>query len=173
MTARNARLLVLGVLVTLGLSPLLAPNAGATPAPTPSRLAQAGMVVDGSFEQAVLTRTNRRREAHGCAPLRFNRNLRSAARLHSYTMGRARVLTHQVSGEPGLGRRVTLAGYRDWRKVAENIAVGFATPRGVVRAWMASPVHRRNILDCSLRELGVGVVVVDGRRWWTQDFGRR
>lgn len=173
MTARHVRLLVLSILVVLGLSPLAAPSAGATPAPTASRLVQTGIVVDGPLEQRVLILTNRRRAAHGCAPLRFNINLRRAARKHSSTMGKAGILSHRLSGEPRLGRRVTLANYRNWRRLGENLAVGRITPRRAVRAWMASPTHRRNILDCRLRELGVGVVVVDRRVWWTQNFGRR
>lgn len=66
-----------------------------------------------------------------------------------------------------------MAGYRSWRKVAENIAVGYATPASVVKAWISSPGHRRNILDCSLRHIGVGVVLRGLVLWWTQDFGRR
>jgi uncharacterized protein YkwD len=172
MTTRHVRLLVLSLLVVLGLSPVLTPSAGATPA-APSRSLQTAMVLDGVLEQQVLTLTNRRRAAHGCAPVRFNRNLRSAARKHTFAMARARTMSHQLPGEPRLGRRATLANYLNWQIVAENIAVGFATAGGVVRAWMASPSHRRNILDCRLRELGVGVVHSGGRLWWTQNFGRR
>jgi uncharacterized protein YkwD len=39
-----------------------------------------------------------------------------------------------------------------WTKPAgENIAVGFTTPGVVMTAWMNSPEHRRNILNCSFR----------------------
>ena len=38
-------------------------------------------------------------------------------------------------------------------------------------AWMNSPGHRANILNCRYRHLGVGVVY-DGRTpYWTQEFG--
>ena len=46
-------------------------------------------------------------------------------------------------------------------------------PAAVVRAWMASPGHRANILNCRLRHLGVGVALSRGQLWWTQDFGRK
>ena len=35
---------------------------------------------------------------------------------------------------------------------------------------MASPHHRVNILDRSMREVGVGVVVLNGRLWVTELF---
>jgi uncharacterized protein YkwD len=38
---------------------------------------------------------------------------------------------------------------------------------------MNSAGHRRNLLDCSVRAVGIGVVRrADGRVYWTQDFGR-
>ncbi|WP_182378396.1 CAP domain-containing protein [Nocardioides sp. WS12] len=170
---------VIGLLVVIGAA--FTSTAGTTaataaPAPTTSVMSAplAGrFTVNAVLEGAVLTLTNVKRVAVGCRPLRLNLDLRQAARKHSYLMGRNRVMSHQLSGEPRLGRRVTLAGYTGWRKVAENIAAGFSTARLVVRAWWNSPSHRRNITDCSLREIGIGVVPYGGRIWWTQDFGRR
>jgi uncharacterized protein YkwD len=52
-----------------------------------------------------------------------------------------------------------LRGVRAWR-VGENLAWGAGTagtPARIVRAWMRSAGHRRNILDPSFREIGVGV----------------
>jgi uncharacterized protein YkwD len=67
--------------------------------------------------------------------------------------------------------RMTAAGYV-FRAAAENIAAGQRTPESVVQAWMNSAGHRANILNCSLREIGVGVA--NGGSfgiYWTQDFG--
>lgn len=38
-------------------------------------------------------------------------------------------------------------------------------------AWMNSPGHRANILNCQFTKLGVGVHTGSGGPWWTQDFG--
>jgi uncharacterized protein YkwD len=35
-------------------------------------------------------------------------------------------------------------------------------------AWMDSPGHRRNILDCEYREMGVDLA--EPGDYWTQDF---
>jgi uncharacterized protein YkwD len=72
--------------------------------------------------------------------------------------------------------RMRDAGY-DWSKAGENIATGLPTPRAVVRAWMADPLHCQNMLNPSYRDLGVGVNVdpvagaAKGPATWTADFG--
>ncbi|MFD0328838.1 CAP domain-containing protein [Streptacidiphilus monticola] len=53
----------------------------------------------------------------------------------------------------------------------ENIARGQQTPAAVMDAWMHSPGHRANILNCSYHSLGVGAYFAPGGPWWTQDFG--
>ena len=176
MRTRLIPLLLLAVLTIAGLAPAVtAPAASAAAEPGAIVVAPARVTysVNSFFERRVLYLTNLRRAAYGCPALALNTNLRSAARKHSLVMARANTMSHQLPGEPTLGRRITLAGFTPWSKVAENIAKGFLTPAGVVRAWMLSPTHRRNILDCSLRHLGVGVVLYGLRLWWTQDFGRR
>ena len=55
-----------------------------------------------------------------------------------------------------------------YRTAGENIAMGYATPAGVVEAWMNSEGHRANILSANYTTLGV-VYVADGG-YWTQWF---
>lgn len=53
-----------------------------------------------------------------------------------------------------------LTGANGW-SVGENLAWGSgteSTPRQIVAAWMASPPHRRNILDCHYSQIGVAIV---------------
>lgn len=133
----------------------------------------AHLLMQPAFEGRVLRLTNRKRAAHHCPALRPDAALREAARRHSVAMGLAGTMSHQLSGEARFSKRITRAGYVDWRLVAENVASGFTSPKAVVRAWMRSPSHRANLLNCELRDLGVGVTRQDGRLWWTQDFGRR
>ncbi|MBM7517837.1 CAP domain-containing protein [Nocardioides nitrophenolicus] len=145
------------------------------PEPSPGTAPQPPMpmTVAADLEDRVVTLVNKRRARAGCRPLRSNERLRTSARTHSVGMAQYRTMTHYLPGEAGLGDRITFAGYRGWRQVAENVATGFPTPRAVMQAWMASAGHRANILDCRLRHLGVGVVVQGDRVWWTQDFARR
>jgi len=72
--------------------------------------------------------------------------------------------------------RITDAGY-SWSAAGENIATGYATPRAVVSAWMASTGHCQNILDPSFSNVGTGIgrhpvgASSSGGAAWTQDFG--
>jgi uncharacterized protein YkwD len=58
--------------------------------------------------------------------------------------------------------------------VAENVAYGYDTGRKVVRGWMHSKGHRRNILNGKFRLLGMAVRRSDnGTPYAAQVFGRR
>jgi len=50
----------------------------------------------------------------------------------------------------------------------ENIAKGQRTPKEVVRCWIRSEGHRKNILNPSFKKTGVGFY----KKYWTQRFGR-
>ena len=126
-----------------------------------------------ALRQRVVTLTNNRRRRHGCNNLTQNNALNEAAQTHTRKMANRNTLSHDLPGEPSLGTRVRRAGYA-WTMVAENIAAGYATPAAVLQGWMSSSAHRRNILNCRYRHIGVGYVVSDrGTPYWTQVFGRR
>lgn len=165
------------LLLGLALSMAAAPVGSAVTAPAPAQRVQdvvpTRLVVQRLLEDRVLALTNIERRKHGCGPLRPNAALRKSARGHTVTMALNNLMSHQLPGEPFFSKRITRAGYTGWSLVAENVARGFSGPTSVVRAWMNSPAHRRNILNCSLRDLGVGVVLQGGQLWWTQNFGRR
>ncbi len=129
-----------------------------------------------SVRDQVIELTNEIRVARGCDPLSKNAALSKSAQRHTKRManaGRGGTLSHQLPGEASLGTRVTRAGYRGWTLIGENVANGSATPAAVLRAWMHSRPHRRNILKCRYQDLGVGYAVsANGTPYWTQDFGR-
>ncbi len=86
------------------------------------------------------------------------------------------VLHNLFSHGTDFASRITDVGYV-WSNIAENIATGFATPREVVTAWMASPDHCANILNPNYANVGTGVnpnpvlAAASGAATWTQDFG--
>ncbi len=73
--------------------------------------------------------------------------------------------------------RVRAAGYRGARALAENIAKGPFTPDEVVRRWLNSPGHRRNILRRGAVETGFGVAFGENANGfevvWVQVFSGR
>lgn len=126
------------------------------------------------MRDAVLCLVNKERAAHGLPRLRQSAELTRSAQGWSDEMVASDVFSHGSD----FAARISVAGY-DWRSAGENIATGLATPRAVVRAWMASAGHCQNILNPTYRNLGVGVNgrpvagAASGPATWTQDFGLR
>lgn len=57
--------------------------------------------------------------------------------------------------------------------LGENIHRGPTTPDRAMEDWMESPGHRANILNCSFKDIGVGVTLTANGPWWVQNFGAR
>jgi uncharacterized protein YkwD len=113
---------------------------------------------------------NRVRGTAGCAPLRVDGRLVAAAQKHSDDMARLNYFSHNSKDGRSAWDRIRAEGYGQGR--AENIAKGQRDADAVMRAWMASAGHHRNIVDCTAKAIGVGVARgADGALVWTQDFG--
>jgi uncharacterized protein YkwD len=57
--------------------------------------------------------------------------------------------------------------------VGENVAYGYPNGKSAVSAWMASPGHRRNILNSNFRLIAVGAYQDSRGAWYVaQVFGR-
>jgi uncharacterized protein YkwD len=117
----------------------------------------------------VLALVNQERAAAGCAPVAADAALAGVARAHSADMRDRGYFSHTTPEGLDPFDRARAAGVGYAR--AENIARGQADPAAVMDAWMNSPGHRANVLDCSLTKLGIGVAEGAGGPWWTQLFG--
>ncbi|MET9930937.1 MULTISPECIES: sigma-70 family RNA polymerase sigma factor [unclassified Streptomyces] len=125
-----------------------------------------------SVEEQVIALVNAERAKEGCGAVTGNSLLARAAQGHSDDMAARDFFDHTNPDGAGPGERVTATGY-GWSTYGENIAMGQQTAEQVMEAWMNSPGHRANILNCSFRELGVGLHTGDGGPYWTQVFGAR
>ena len=139
-----------------------------------------------AVELDVVARINAQRGARGLRPLRISRGLDAAAAYHSREMGVQGFFEHEsLNGAPFWKRieRFYPMGRGSW-SVGENIL--WETPdtsaASAVRAWMASPLHRQNILAPEWREIGIGAVHFASARGTfgghavtivTADFGTR
>jgi len=117
--------------------------------------------------------TNQHRRAAGCQDLRWQPQLADTAQRHAADMASNNYFSHTGRDGSTFAARIKATGYR-YRRAAENIAAGYATPDDVVAGWMASPGHRQNILNCSLRDVGIGFGNNPASAYgsyWVQDFG--
>lgn len=143
------------------------PATGQAPAARSAAPSATGVVAGLSGELArVVALTNAERAAAGCGALRADPRISAAAQGHSEDMAAQGYFAHDSRDGRDFADRITAAGYAS--PGAENIAMGQPDAATVVADWMESPGHRKNILDCSLTTIGVGLA--DG--YWTQDFGR-
>jgi uncharacterized protein YkwD len=124
-----------------------------------------------ALQKSVVCLINRQRSARHLPRLRENGRLNRSAQGWTNSMVRFDDFSHGSD----FSARISAVGF-NWSMVGENIATGFATPASVVRAWMASPGHCRNILTPSFLDVGTGlsrspVRGFGSRGTWTQDFG--
>ncbi|GAA4979528.1 CAP domain-containing protein [Actinoplanes utahensis] len=153
----------------LAVTALLAPVAaiGATMIASP---AEAALASEQTLQTEINRLVNIQRTTHGCPTLQVSAALTAAARTHSAWMGQTGTFSHTGRDNSSFTTRAKAAGYP--KPSAENIAWGYRTAGAVVTGWMNSPGHRKNILNCQSKTVGVGVVHnTAGTPYYTQDFG--
>lgn len=156
------------------------PAATATPAPekttsvqqpaTENTPSQSDSQSIGSYEQEVLRLVNEQRAKYGLSALTYSKSLEAVAYAHSRDMAQNNYFSHtNLKGQSPFDR---LASAKiTYRAAAENIAAGQKTPAAVVDAWMNSEGHRKNILNSSVKQMGLGVYQGGSYGiYWTQLF---
>jgi uncharacterized protein YkwD len=157
------------------------PSRKATKAPAPEKTQrtkapekqQTSAPVQVSAEAAaaaeVLRLVNDERAQVGCSPVAANSSLTDLAQAFSEDMAARGFFDHTDPDGASPWDRAAKAGITDLG--GENIARGQSDAAAVMDAWMNSPGHKANILNCDFKTLGVGVHFAAGGPWWTQDFG--
>jgi uncharacterized protein YkwD len=107
--------------------------------------------------ESVLSSINAARAKAGCGPLRANPKLMAAARSHAKAMAEQNFFGHAGKDGSRMSSRIQRQGY-SFRTAAENIAAGQKSAGEVVRSWLQSSGHRRNILNCRMEETGIALV---------------
>jgi uncharacterized protein YkwD len=107
---------------------------------------------------------NKERTSHGnVSSLKLNHSLSSKAQEWAESMARMDILTHsELKIQDGFG------------SMGENIASGYQDVDSVMKGWMNSSGHRRNILNQKFSEVGFGYAKRQGRfAYWCVQFGGR
>ncbi|GAA4332306.1 CAP domain-containing protein [Streptomyces venetus] len=144
------------------------PSRTATKAPEQSS-APAALSEESAAAAQVLKLVNEERAKVGCSPVAANSALSDLAQSFSEDMAKRGFFDHTDPDGATPWDRAEKAGISNLG--GENIARGQADAAAVMDAWMNSPGHRANILNCDFKTLGVGVELGSGGPWWTQDFG--
>lgn len=123
-----------------------------------------------SVERQVIDLTNQERQKAGLAPLQLDWQLSRVARYKSRDMRDTGYFAHR---SPQYGSPFEMMKSFDvqYSSAGENIAVGQTSPEQVVREWMNSPGHRKNILNGTYTYIGVGYAKGGSYgTYWTQMF---
>jgi uncharacterized protein YkwD len=138
---------------------------------------------NAEWEQQVIALVNQQRKANDLPPLKHVPLLSDAARWYAKDMADDDYFGpgHDTYDRKG-GRLIRAcawdariaAFYVGASALAENIGEGYSSPEEVVAGWMGSSGHRKNVLNGSYWETGVGYQpdASEGDRW-VEDFGRR
>jgi uncharacterized YkwD family protein len=120
-----------------------------------------------AYEQKVVDLTNQERAKNGLPALKVDGTLGKMAHEKSRDMSANGYFSHTspTYGSPfDMMKKYGIA----YRYAGENIAMGQRTPEEVVKAWMNSEGHRKNILSPNYNYIGVGYV--SQGNYWTQEF---
>ena len=155
---------ILSVVVALLAVALVASARAEADGSSPPR-ASDGVAAPTPAELAVVRAINMVRTTDGAPPLRIGRALTRAARAHSVDMARRDYFDHGPFVQR-LRRFGVRAPY-----IGENLASGTAplAAAEIVRMWIESPPHRRNLFDRGFRRIGVGIAG-GSTRFVTADF---
>jgi len=137
--------------------------------------------VNSSFEKEVLKLTNKERKKKGLRPLKLNKMLTYSARYHAKDMAMDDYFEHSSYNRNKTGRLKEgcstferIGAFIIFPYMAENISAGQQTPQLVLKAWMKSKGHRKNILSKDYSEIGIGYYYSNDseyRYYWVQNFG--
>jgi uncharacterized protein YkwD len=114
-----------------------------------------GINADISSEQLLLL-TNKERQSIGVGALVINDQLSQAASEKADDMFEYNYWAHNSPSGKTPWVFIKSAGYK-YIYAGENLARGFTTPEDVIKAWMASPDHRANMLSSNYRDVGFAV----------------
>lgn len=123
--------------------------------------------IDTSSQKRIFAEINAYRVKQGLSPLKMNSVMNEVAQKHSQDMANHVVpFSHQ-----GFGKRMNklFSEFKHSRGIAENVAYAYHDTKGIVRLWLNSSGHRRNI-EGKFNLTGIGVAYDGKRVYVTQIF---
>jgi len=111
-----------------------------------------------SYQNEIANLINNARAQAGLSPLTVNAQLAAAAQGHSIDMACHGLISHSGSDGSNVHQRVVAAGYSP--SFSSEIIYGSGYPQTAFDWWMNDQVHRTEILNPNVTEMGVGYAYV-------------
>lgn len=100
------------------------------------------MAIYATIEREILELINQYRAQQNLPALAFNEDAQNISRMHSQAMAQGMI----VFGHDGFQKRAeALLGLLNGTSIGENVAQGQTSADAVVRSWLNSDAHRKNI----------------------------
>lgn len=111
-------------------------------------------------EEGIIVLINKERAKKGLKKLTLEKDMKKYTTFRSEEMAENNYFGH---ASPVYGRWVNLlyTSEYDFDYAGENLAAGFVTADDFVKAWMASPTHRKNILNPYYTKTTISII--DGK----------
>lgn len=104
----------------------------------------------------VINMTNKARKDAGVTTLIENNRLTNAATAKGEEIFRAQIFDHNI-GKRKFSSWVREVGYK-YSYTGENLAIDFISNEGLMKAWIESEAHRKNLLNPNYKEIGVAIL---------------
>ena len=126
-----------------------------------------------SVESNFMVMLNAERAALGKNPMAINSYLTNAAYLHSQDMAERDYFSHTSLDGRTFDQRIVAAGYTNYSRLAENIAMAYGASDAakVYNMWKNSSGHYANMMG-DFNEAGLGVYSKNGYTYYTLDLGK-
>lgn len=122
-----------------------------------------------SIEIEVMELVNEYRLSQGLSALEFLNEISGLAENHNFHM----IEEDEVCHDNFASRYSELMNLVDAQAVSENVAYGYSTAEAVVKAWIGSEGHRKN-MEGNLTHFGISVDAdAEGKLYFTHIFVRK
>ncbi|MFC1878678.1 NBR1-Ig-like domain-containing protein [Chloroflexota bacterium] len=147
---------------------VLTSSSGTDPTP-PASGGSCAIQRNSTYESQILTLINQARASNGLGSVTLNSQLSAAALVHSTDMACSGFVDHYGSDGSSWYDRAAAQGYANSASAHENIYVGDPAfggdAQGAFDWWMNSQLHRDNILNAQIREIGIAYVYLTGSEY--------
>ena len=150
---------------------ITAPPISGTPVIRVTGPASCNYSTSSSYQNEIANLINNARVQAGLSALAVSPQLSAAAQGHSIDMACHSLISHSGSDGSSPSQRIAAAGYS--ASLASEIIYGSGYPQTAFDWWMSDQIHRDEILNPYVTDMGVGYAYVPGTSaggYYTVDF---